>query len=981
MARKKTKTTVTTKDYRHDTETRTNIPPAKIASEGLVPQVEKVEYSYSPHLPPRLQFDPSGETVYEPWLEWAGRREEQSRGVFAVDPVALHIHERVSAQAVVRTAARHDVQRDLFADPAQPYREAVQFYQHDVDWANRLILGDSLQVMASLARREGLAGGVQMIYVDPPYGIQFRSNFQPELRRRTLKEQDKDLTREPETVQAYRDTWRLGVHSYLSYLRTRLILARELLAPSGSIFVQISDTNVHLVRSLLDDIFGPENFENQIAIQTTTSDTAKTLPHVHDYLLWYAKDRDNLKFHRLFLPREEGKTGTKLFRLLRCPDGSTRSMTPNERTGLEALPKGARRFTSSDVTSQSAPPASQFPILVDGFQMTPGNRGWSTGTDGFRRLIGAQRIYVTKNATARYVRYLDDFSVSQLNNVWTDVGTGSFTPDKLFSVQTNPKVIQRCMLMTTDPGDLVLDPTCGGGTTAYVAEHWGRRWITIDTSRVAISLSRQRVLTASYDHFITKAPNKADGRADPRDGFEYRTVPRIEFNSITRNVHLDPILERHEEVVDGLLTACNTALQEVSDELRDRLAAKLRTKAKKLGKRAVTEADRRRWLLPPAHRKWNAKQRAAAIVHEDCAAWYEWEVPFDTDPDWPTALQRAVMAYREAWQARQEEVDACIAANSDQEDLVDQPEIEPRVLRVSGPFTVEGVRPAELGPLDAPTASTDDDPRNLIAYLSQLVGLLRRDGITFPNNQHRRFDRVEPLFQSGATAGTSIHAEARWQGSNPDGSNDVAVCFGPQYGPVTAEYVEDVIRASRQYDELLIAGFSFDAEAQAVIQESQHPKLTIHQAYMRPDINPAMDGLLKVTASDQLFTVFGQPDITLSNTPDDRWVCELRGVDIYDPVTSIVQSTDASRVAAWFLDEDFDGRCFCITQACFPKQGAWENIARDLKSGVAADGFAAFDGTRSLPFSAGKHGRIAVKVIDPRGNEVMTIRSLDEEPK
>ena len=264
MAPKKKKPTVTTKDYRHDTETRTNIPPAKIASEGLVPQVEKVTYSYSPHLSPRLQFDPSGETVHEPWLEWAGRREEQSRGVFEVDPVALHIHERVSAQAVVRTAAREDIQRDLFADPAQPYREAVQFYQHDVDWANRLILGDSLQVMASLARREGLAGKVQMVYVDPPYGIRFASNFQPELRRRTLHERDKDLTREPETVRAYRDTWQLGAHSYLSYLQTRLIVARELLAPSGSIFVQISDTNVHLVRSLLDDIFGPENFETRL---------------------------------------------------------------------------------------------------------------------------------------------------------------------------------------------------------------------------------------------------------------------------------------------------------------------------------------------------------------------------------------------------------------------------------------------------------------------------------------------------------------------------------------------------------------------------------------------------------------------------------------------------------------------------------------------------------------------------------------------
>lgn len=980
MAQKK-KATVTTIDYRHDTETRTNIPPAKIASEGLVPRVDKVTYSYSPHLSPRLQFDPSGETAHEPWLEWAGRREEQSRGVFKVDPVALHIHDRVSAQAVVRTAARDEVQRDLFADPAQPYREAVQFYQHDVDWANRLILGDSLQVMASLARREGLAGKVQMVYVDPPYGIRFASNFQPELRRRTLHERDKDLTREAETVRAYRDNWQLGVHSYLSYLRTRLILARELLAPSGSLFVQISDTNVHLVRSLLDDIFRPENFENQIAIQTTTSATAKTLPHVHDYLLWYAKDKEELKFNRLFLPKEAGKTGTTLYQLLRLPNGSIRRMTIRERSGFDPIPEGARRFLPDNLTSQSAPPASQFPIVANGFSMRPGKGGWKTGKEGSRRLISSNRVYVTKNATARYVRYLDDFPVSQLNNVWTDVGTGSFTPDKLFIVQTNPKVIQRCMLMTTDPGDLVLDPTCGGGTTAYVAEQWGRRWITIDTSRIAISLTRQRLLTASYEHYRTQAPTEEDGCADPGSGLLYKQVPHVELRSITRNAHLDPILDRQDGRIRALLDACNSALQNVPQDLRHTLADKLRHKEREKGKRAITESDRRRWLLPPDHRTWNAKQRSAAVVEEDYEGWYEWEVPYDTDPEWPTALQVAVEAYRQGWQARQEEVDACIAANSDTEKLVDQPEIEQNVLRVSGPFTVEGVRPEELGPLDAPKTSTDDEPRNLIAYLSQLVGLVRQDGITFPNNQHRRFDRVEPLFESGATAGTSIHAEARWQGSDSDGSNAVAVCFGPQYGPVTAEYVEDIIRASRRYEELLIAGFSFDAEAQAVIQESQHPKLTIHQAYMRPDINPAMDGLLKATASDQLFTVFGQPDIALSKAPADNWVCELLGVDTYDPVTSIVHSTGANRVAAWFLDEDFDGRCFCITQAFFPKQKAWSDIARDLKSTVAADGLAAFDGTRSLPFLAGKHRRIAVKVIDPRGNEVMTIRSLDREPK
>ena len=812
MARKRKKpVSVQAKDYRHEGKSRTNIPPAKIAGEGRVPEVDKVEYSYNPHLPPRLLFDPSGQSVHAPWLEWAGRREEQSRGIFEVDPVVLHIHERVSAQAIVRTAARDDVQRDMFADPLQSYREAVQFYQHDMEWTNRLILGDSLQVMASLARREGFAGRIQMVYVDPPYGIRYSSNFQPELRRRTLQERDKDLTREAEVVRAYRDTWELGVHSYLSYLRTRLILAWELLAPSGSIFVQISDTNVHLVRNLLDDIFGPDNFENQIAIQTTTSATAKTLPHVHDYLLWYAKDKENMKFRRLFLPKEAGKTGTKLYQLLRLPDGSIRRMSQRERSGLDAIPDGARRFMPGDLTSQSAPPASQFPIVAEGFKMKPGKGGWKTGKEGFRRLIGAQRVYITKNATARYARYLDDFPVSQLNNVWTDVGTGSFTDPKLFSVRTNPKVIQRCMLMTTDPGDLVLDPTCGGGTTAYVAEQWGRRWITIDTSRVAISLSRQRLLTASFDHYTTESTT-SKGLADPSSGFVYDRAPHVQLRSITRNVHLDPVLDKHAKALHALLTVCNDALQGVSKELRHDLAAKLRTKEKQQGKRAITESDRRRWLLPPDNRIWNAKKRAAAVIDEEYLGWHASEVPYDTDPDWPEPLRSAVADYRAGWRARQEEVDACIAANSDAEVLVDQPIVDPGVLRVSGPFTVEGMRPEEMGLSHDLAVTSEEEPRNLVAYLAELVGLLRRDGVTFPNNRKSRFRRIEPLFESGATAGTAIHAEARWHDGEGDGPNDVAVCFGPQYGPVTAEYVEETIRASPRYDELVIAGFRLMAK-------------------------------------------------------------------------------------------------------------------------------------------------------------------------
>lgn len=524
------------------------------------------------------------------------------------------------------------------------------------------------------------------------------------------------------------------------------------------------------------------------------------------------------------------------------------------------------------------------------------------------------------------------------------------------------------MLMTTDPGDLVLDPTCGSGTTAHVAEQWGRRWITIDTSRVAVAIARQRLLTARFEHYRTKG-GADDGSENPGTGFVYKTVPHITLKSIAQNTNLDPIFAKHEPILDEKLTAANAALARVTDELRNRLVGKLTAKERAEGKRAVTDADRRRWALPKKGDKWE-----------------HWEVPFDTDQDWPRTLQEAVAAYRQAWRAKIDEVNACITANADYEELVDKPDPVPSVVRVSGPFTVEGVRPAELS-LDEKglfggepeTLAVEDggarvERQNVHAYLTQIVQHLRADGVTYLGNKRRKFARVEPLFEM-ATGGV-IHAEGLWEGEDESGPNTVAIGFGPQYGPVTAEQVEELVRASKRYDDLVIAGFSFDAAASAAIQEASHPKLRIHQAYIRPDVNPGMEGLLKDTGHSQLFTVFGQPEIDVRRTRDGEVVVTLEGVDVYDPIENVVRSTGADKVAAWFLDSDYDGRCFCITQAFFPRQDAWEKIAKALGENADAEAFAAFAGTTSLPFRAGKHRRVAVKVIDPRGNEVMAVRSL-----
>lgn len=966
-------------DYRHDAK-RKNLPPAAMAAQGKIQEVPRTRYSYDPHLPPELRFDDSGEadqlpellqearqrpltddearTLAEalrnqqPWLEWAGKREKRS---FDVDPVALHIHERVSAQAILKLARRQPVQRSFFADPELEYRQAVQFYQHDVDWANRLILGDSLVVMHSLARREDLASKVQMIYIDPPYGIKFSSNFQPLVRKRTVEDRERDLTREPEQVKAYRDTWMLGIHSYLAYLRDRLLIARDLLADTGSIFVQIGEENLHRVRMLMDEIFGPSNFCGVILYVTTSTQGGNLLPIVNDNLLWYAKDRTLVKYRSLYDRKVLGQAGTSGYNFVEIPNGQERRIFRKELVAPDFLPNGARVFAASDLTSSHQ--SISEPIEVNGKVYRSGHRYWSTSTEGMLRLKAAGRLLVVGNSL-RFKRYLDDFLVFPMNNVWTDTGVAGFTSErKIYVVQTNDKVIERCLLMTTDPGDLVLDPTCGSGTTAYIAEKWGCRWITIDTSRVAIALARQRLLTSTFEYY-----QLSDSNASVSGGFVYERVPHVTLKSIANATALDPVSDKWEPVLSGKLATLNTLLAGVTAELRARLQTKLAAKERERGKRAITEADRRRWLLPKE-------------------GWQEWEVPYDADPDWPGALRTALEDYRAAWRKKMDEVNATIAASAPQETLYDQPQVAPNVLRVSGPFTVEGVQPVEetldmdtpIGgaPEEMDTFPVEDEPANVEAYLEKMIRLLRQDGVRFPDNKVLQFERLEPLPHS------ILHAEGEWgNGAEP---RRVAVALGPQYGPITAQQVEQSLREAyrRGYDDLVFAGFTIDGAAQAIVQEDPNPQIRCHLAHIRPDVN--MGDLLKDTPSSQLFTVFGLPRVRLEPTQDGEWQVQMEGVDIYDPVTNTIRATKADKVAAWFLDSDYDARTFCITQAFFPDSSAWDKLARALKSVVDPQRFAAFSGTRSLPFQAGEHKRIAVKVIDPRGNEVMRVMALEQE--
>ena len=985
--------------HRHADATRKNLPPAGGDAQQEVGHEQKIVYAFDPHRSPELRFNGqiarlkellvkatqeklSTEEAAEfaklieseqPWLEWAGKRENPN---FSVDPVALHIHERVSAEAILRAIRREDIQRDMFLSDQLSPREAKAYYKHDEAWTNRLILGDSLQVMTSLAKRENLAGKVQMIYIDPPYGIKYSSNWQNEVGVRRVEEREEGITREPEMIRAYRDTWQLGIHSYLHYIKQRLLVARELLSETGSIFLQISDDHLHRVRAIMDEVFGDQAFISQITFTKTRSLVASThLTTTADYILWYAKNPSEAKTRKVVKLRVDEELA------------SHRQAGPGFIVNAGSAVPG-RAFMSDNLIRKNNA-AFEFK-----FQGKTYSTGFRTNLEGMTRAGKADRL-MASGKSVRYKFFLDDYPVATLSNVWADL-IGAQNP--VYVVQTNEEVIQRCMLMTTEPGDLILDPTCGSGVSAYVAEQWGRRWITIDTSRVAASIARQRLMTSTFEVYKAKDPVVGidpSAPINPSYGFEYRTVPHITLKSIARNVGLDPIFERHEAILSQKLQATNEALAGVTDVVRTALVTKLAAKFRTDGARAITDADLRRWLLPKTDKALlnfgSASQKkdwAASIPPED--QWREWEVPFDTDADWPQSLQAAVKAFREAWRAKMDEVNAAIAASAEQEELVDQPIVIKGVTRVTGPFTVESVRPPEISADPAKPDAADGSPiggapagnlptfepeeeRNLSAHVDRMLSLLKQDGITFLGNKHIKLECLDRADHP------MIHGEGEYAVEGQP-NRKVAIVIGPEHGAVPLFFVEEAMRVSykRGYDDLVIAGFSFDAFAQECIQTNNEDKksgLTMHMAQIRPDVT--MKDLLKKTNKvEQIFTVFGQPRSRVESVEGGEFRATLEGVDVYDPVANQIVSSGADKVAAWFVDTDYDGKVFCVCQAFFPDKSAWEKLQRALKATIAEEKWADLAGKVSLPFKKGKTGLVAVKVIDPRGNEVMRIHRL-----
>jgi len=963
-------------------ERRANNPEVGLVSEAGDPQQAKTEWTYDAHLDPALQFDSArawAENLIEdalagddpvamrqaleelrrmsaPYLQWTGKGERTS---FEIDTVSLYVHERIDALSILSAVSKRQTRKDdkaadgrlqagLFEPPFEtlPLRSAVDFYKHDRGWANRLVAGDSLLVMNSLLQKEGMAGQVQMIYIDPPYGIKYGSNFQPFTNKRDVKDRsDADLTQEPEMIKAFRDTWELGIHSYLTYLRDRLLLAKDLLSETGSVFVQISDENLHHVRELCDEIFGLDNFLGQIVIQKTGGFTKKTLSLIEDYVVWYAKDKSQVKYRDLRSHTFFPDAGDKYYRRLKAPNGDWRYLTVAESEDPSSTGQLGRIFRHGPLNSDgpsSTPKSFEFQGIR--FACNP-NRHWTVDAEkDLPRVARSGHVFQIGNDVA-FKLFWDFNPAKPLSNIWLDTQSGGFNSEKVYVVQTTSKVIERCMLMTTDPGDLVLDPTCGSGTTAYVAEKWGRRWITCDTSRVAVTLAKQRLMTASYDYFALRYPHEG-----LKGGFIYKTVPHVTLKSIADNPEIDAIYERLHPGIEAALSELNAGL------VANRPANAF----------TVTEGARKGQELALG-------KKGAALL--------EWEVPFDLPEDWPAALQPLLAAFHTARQKMQAEMDRSIANNADSETLYDQPEKTKNKLRVTGPFTVEAVPFPTVLSLDESSTAPEGQEADAAVARTGITSRqnawrdeLLKAGIRGKNKQMLHFAELEVL------PGTAcLHAS----GHLLTGER-VVVSFGPEHGALEPRQVEhalneaQTLRPSAKY--VIFCAFNFDPEAAKDIDETNWPGVTLLKAQMNTDL--LTEDLKKAkskSTTNQSFWLMGQPEVQLSQNKAGLWQVEVNGFDYFDTAKGELVSGGKGKIAAWALDTDYDGRSLFPHQFFFPMAGkdeGWMKLKKDIRAELDEDLLKHFVGTVSLPFEAGANNTVAVKIVDDRGIESLKVMKL-----
>ncbi len=925
-AKKKPATYKAVETIKHDDAKRKNIPSAEQQS---IVQKE--------HEQPKTIRYPRN-TDLDPQLVWRGK-DEQDWSDLVVHAPPLYIQEKVHPKALIDDLLKQTKERqhdegnltpDLFADfnGIPKGADKTEFYQHDQNWSNRMILGDSLQVMASLAEREGLRGLVQCIYIDPPYGIKFNSNFQWSTTSNKVTDGKTDqITREPEQVKAFRDTWRDGIHTYLTYLRDRLTVARDLLSESGSIFIQISDENLHRVRALMDEVFGETNFCSLIAFETTTGQTSAYLAQNNDFLLWYGKDASRTKFRQLTRPKLAGQEGGTGYKFVQTQD-------LGEKAFDGSLAAGERVFMKGDATSQrqgrpsGEGSAMHFTVQCHGQKYTPrGGRGWSTTEPGMVRLNKADRL-MPNGINMAYRRFLDDSPVIPIVASWRDTGSG-FMSDKVYVVQTNTKVIERCILMATDPGDLVLDPTCGSGTTATVAEQWGRRWITIDTSRVALALARARIMGARYPFYLLAdsrdgqlkeaevtrtAPSTQPTHGNIRHGFVYERVPHITLKSIANNAEIDVIWDKWQAELEPL---------------REKLNGELKK------------------------------------------SWQEWEILREPDTKWPDTAKKLHADWWEARIARQKEIDASIAAKADFEYLYDKPYENKKAVRVAGPFTVESLSPHRVLGVDENDDLIDSLHDDVAEYGAKqtfpqmILENLKTAGVQQAHKEDRiTFTSLTPWPGEG-----SVCAEGRYMEGETE--KRAGIFIGPEFGTVQRA---DLVEAAREcgdagFDVLIACAFNYEAHTTDFNKLGRIPVL---KARMNADLHMADD--LKNTGKGNLFVIFGEPDIDLLPQPDGKLRVKVNGVDVFKPQTGEVVSDGADGIACWFIDTDYNEESFFVRHAYFlGANDPYNSLKTTLKAEIDPEAWSTLHSDTSRPFDKPKQGRIAVKVINHLGDEVMKV--------
>lgn len=923
----------------HDDASRTNIPSAEHQSVVGDDVAAAVAVAYE-----RRNRD------LDPQLVWRGK-DTQDLSDLVVNAPPLYIQERVHPKAIIEDlkrksdneAAAEDEQIDLFADfnAVDEDVEKTDFYQHESNWTNRMILGDSLQVMASLAEREGLRGKVQCIYFDPPYGIKFNSNFQWSTTSRDVKDGKVDhITREPEMVKAFRDTWRDGIHSYLTYLRDRLTVARDLLNESGSIFVQIGDENVHRVRAVMDEVFGDKNFVSQISVQKTGGFSQAKIGNILDHVIWYSKSIDQLKYRPVNKLIPEPPRDDPNYVLLESPDGTFRRMTPEERARTRPLPSDARVFRYGPLQSDGASNTDQ-DVEFEGEIFQPNkNSHWKSNVDGMHRLARAGKM-LRVGKTIYHRLYWDSFSAKTLDNVWLDTQSGGFNDPKIYVVQTTAKVVQRCLLMTTDPGDLVLDPTCGSGTTAAVAEQWGRRWITLDTSRVSLALARSRIMGARYPYYLLA--DSQDGQRKEADisrtiraeqptfgnirrGFVYARVPHITLKSVANNTEIDVIWERFQQLLEPLRLQLNAELNE---------------------------------------------------------SWQEWEVPREALDAWPSDVKAVHQKWWEHRITRQREIDSSIAAKADFEYLYDKPYEDKNIVRVAGPFTVESLSPHRVLGVDENDELIDGLTENAAGhgdeadFVSMILENLKTAGVQQAHKEDKiTFSALTPW------PGDLICAEGRYvEGGGVDDDptsgpeKRAAIFVGPEFGTVSRP---DLVAAAREagdagFDVLIACAFNYDAHSSEFDKLGRVPVL---KARMNADLHMADD--LKNTGKGNLFVIFGEPDIDILDAENDQIQVKVNGVDVFHPQTGEVRSDGSDGIACWFIDSDYNEEAFFVRQAYFlGANDPYKSLKTTLKAEIDEEAWSSLNSDTSRPFKKPSSGRIAVKVINHLGDEVMKVFRVD----